>query len=293
VSDTIVITGAAGQLGRFLTAEAARRGRSVQTYTSSQWDITDPNVVETLVASGELTGKTVVNCAAYTNVDAAERDEVGAYAVNATGALNVARACAVAGARLIHVSTDYVFDGDFGGASPRPYEPGDRSAPLNVYGKSKLAGEQAVLSTLPAATVVRTSWLYTGGAGKDFVAVMARNAAAANRVEVVDDQIGSPTYVADLVDALLEVADGAVTANLVHAGNKGAASRYEQARAVYAELGADQDLVRPVSTGHVPRPATRPPFSALGSRISAAAGLTPLRDWREALAEAIRRAAKD
>ncbi len=285
-----MVTGAAGQLGRFLTVEAARQGRNVQAYTSGQWDITDPAAAEGLVVAGALEGATVVNCAAYTDVDCAEADEAGAYAVNADGARNVAHACARAGARMIHVSTDYVFDGDFGTRPAQPYEPGDPTRPCSAYGRSKLAGELAVLSELPEATVVRTSWLYTGGTGRDFVAVMASKAGVAAAVDVIDDQVGSPTYVGDLVAALLEIADHGVTENLLHAGNAGAVTRFEQARAVYAELEADQDLVRAVSTDQVPRPARRPTFSALGGRKSAIAGLTPLRPWREALAEAIARA---
>jgi dTDP-4-dehydrorhamnose reductase len=290
-----VITGAAGRLGTLLAVEAGRRGRDVRAYTSSQWDISDPAAARELAESGALTGATVVNCAAYTNVDGAEADEARAYAVNADGAHAVAEACARAGARMIHVSTDYVFDGDFGTGPPRPYEPGDPAHPLSVYGKSKRAGELAVLSVfsgrvgLPASTVVRTSWLYTGGSGGDFVAVMARKAAAAATVDVVDDQVGSPTYVADLVAALLRIVDDGVNANLVHAGNGGAVSRFEQARAVYEEAGADPGLVRAVRTEQVAPPAARPVYSALGSRESAEAGLTPLRPWREALSEALAR----
>ncbi len=111
----------------------------------------------------------------------------------------------------MHISTDYVFSGDFGDAAPRPYEPGDETRPLSVYGQTKLAGEQAVLAALPQAVVVRTAWVYTGGSGKDFVATMRRLAAGDGVVEVVDDQTGSPTYVVDLVAALLEVVDGRCT----------------------------------------------------------------------------------
>lgn len=281
-----MITGATGQLGRFLAAAAARQGRTVRGYASSQWDIGDPAAAPALSA-----GDVVVNCAAYTHVDNAESDSEQAFRVNATGPLNVARACAEAGARLIHLSTDYVFDGEFGDASARPYEPGDATNPLSVYGRSKLDGEQAVLAALPTATVVRTAWLYTGGAGQDFVAVMARKAAGGESVEVVDDQIGSPTYVADLTDVLLQLVDGDVGAPLLHAADAGAVSRFTQAQAVYAAVGADPDLVRPVGTDRMPRPARRPAYSALGSRDSVAAGLVPPRPWSDALADAVARAA--
>ena len=187
-----MITGAGGQVGRILAEAAGRRGLDVLALTSSQWDITDAGAAEEFVASGDV----VVNCAAYTAVDAAESDPERAHAVNAVGAGNVARACANAGARMIHISTDYVFSGAFDGA-PRPYDIDDATGPLSVYGKTKLAGEQAVHAALPDAHVVRTSWVYTG-AGSDFVGVMRRLAAGDEPVSVVVDQIGSPTYVADL-----------------------------------------------------------------------------------------------
>ena len=281
-----MITGAGGQLGGCLAALATDRGRDVLALTSSQWDITDPGAAERIIASGDV----VVNCAAYTDVDGAESDEAGAYAVNAAGPEHVARACARAGARLIHVSTDYVFSGDFGNGEPRPYEPGDEADPRGVYARSKLAGERAVLAALPEASqgiVVRTAWVYTGGTGKDFVAVMRRLAAGNGPVDVVDDQTGSPTYVADLAAALLQVADNRVPGPILHAANGGEVSRFGQARAVFEECGADPARVRPVSTARFPRPAPRPAYSALGGRQSTAAGLAPLRPWRDALVAAL------
>ena len=285
-AERLVITGAGGQLGGCLAALATDRGRDVLALTSSQWDITDPGAAERIIASGDV----VVNCAAYTDVDGAESDEAGAYAVNAAGPEHVARACARAGARLIHVSTDYVFSGDFGDGEPRPYEPGDEADPRGVYARSKLAGERAVLAALPEASqgiVVRTAWVYTGGTGKDFVAVMRRLAAGHGPVDVVDDQTGSPTYVADLAAALLQVADDRVPGPILHAANGGEVSRFGQARAVFEECGADPARVRPVSTARFPRPAPRPAYSALGGRQSTAAGLAPLRPWRDALVAAL------
>ena len=227
----------------------------------------------------------VVNCAAFTAVDAAESDAERAHAVNAVGPGNVARACAKAGARMIHISTDYVFSGAFDGA-PRPYDVDDATGPLSVYGKTKLAGEQAVHAALPDAHVVRTAWVYTG-VGSDFVGAMRRLAAGDEPVSVVVDQIGSPTYVADLVAALLEIADRPPAPPLLHVANEGAASRFEQARAVFEGVGADPERVRPASTEDVPRPAARPPYSALSGRAATAAGLAPLRPWRDALAAAL------
>jgi dTDP-4-dehydrorhamnose reductase len=281
MANRIVVTGAAGQVGRRLAAEAALRGHDVLALNASQWDITDASAGRGIVERGDV----VVNCAAFTAVDAAEADPDRAHAVNAVGAGNVARTCALAGARLIHVSTDFVFSGCFDGA-PRPYEIDDPPQPLGVYGRTKLAGEQAVRAELPGAQVVRTAWVYTGTGG-DFVAAIARRVDATGPVEVVTDQIGSPTYTGDLVGALLQIVAGGVSAPLLHAANAGVASRFEQARAVFAALGADPGRVHPVSTGRYPRPAPRPSYSALSSRLSAAAGLTPLRPWREALADAL------
>jgi dTDP-4-dehydrorhamnose reductase len=287
--DRIVVTGAGGQVGRFLAAEVTRRGGTVLALTSAQCDITDPPALERHIEPADV----VINCAAYTDVDRAESDEDTAYAVNVTGPENVAQACARAGAQMIHISTDYVFSGSFPGMSPRPYEIGDDTGPLSVYGRTKLAGELAVLAALPDATVVRTSWVYTGDeGGSDFVAVMRRRAAAGESVEMVSDQIGSPTYVGDLASALLEVAGGstggsAIREPVLHAANDGAVSRFEQARAVYAAVGADPDLVRPVSSADHPRPAARPQYSALGSRLSTAAGLSPLPSWQDALRAAL------
>lgn len=275
----MVITGAGGQVGRVLAGEAQRRGYDVQALTRDRCDITDPAAPAGHIGPGDV----VVNCAAFTNVDAAEADPAGARAINATGAGHVAQACAAAGARLVHVSTDYVFDG----RSRRPYEIDDPTAPLGVYGQTKLDGERAVLAALPSAHVVRTSWVYTGGTGGDFVAVMRRLAAGDGAVEVVDDQAGSPTYSRDLVGALLEVVAGDIRPGILHAANAGAVSRFEQARAIFAGVGADPDRVRPVPTSAALRPARRPVYSALSMTQSVRAGMTALRGWDEALADAL------
>ncbi len=277
----IVIAGAGGQVGSFLAAVASGQGRDVLALTSSQWDIADPQRADEIVQAGDV----VINCAAYTAVDDAERDRDRAHAINAAGPDHIARACARVGAQMVHISTDYVFDG----SASHPYEPGDDTRPLSVYGQTKLAGELAVLAALPGAVVVRTAWVYTGGDGKDFVAAMRRLAAGDQVVDMVDDQTGSPTYTADLVGALLEVADGRVHApnGIVHAANAGEVTRYGQTRAVFEILGADPERVRPVSSDHNPRPAARPAYSALSGRQSQEAGLSPLRPWRDALAEAL------
>jgi dTDP-4-dehydrorhamnose reductase len=280
-SGRIVVTGSGGQVGRYLVKQARRRGKEVLGLTSAQWDITDPEAAQRIVEPGDV----VVNCAAYTAVDAAETEPARAEAVNAVGAGNVARACAAVGARLIHVSTDYVFSGE----QQHPYEIDDPTGPLSVYGHTKLAGEREVRTALPEAQVVRTAWVYTG-IGNDFVATMRRLAAGDGPVSVVADQVGSPTYVADLVDALLQIAEGGITAPLLHAANDGAVSRFELARAVFEGMGVDAQRVRPVGTDQHPRPAPRPPYSALSGHRSAAAGLMMLRHWRDGLASALQAA---
>ncbi|STZ24168.1 dTDP-4-dehydrorhamnose reductase [Mycolicibacterium aichiense] len=274
-----MITGAGGQVGTFLAGEAARRGVEASALTHRQCDITDSDAVERFIAASDL----VVNCAAIANVDAAEADPDTAYAVNATGAENVAHACARAGAQLIHLSTDYVFSGQ----QRHPYDVGDEAAPLGVYGRSKLAGEVAVLAAMPDAHVVRTSWVYTGAGGTDFVAGIRRLAGTDETADAVDDQVGSPTYVKDLADAVFEIGEGRIREPVLHVANEGACTRLELARAVFTELGADPQRIRPVSTAQAGRPAPRPAYSALSMGLSVRAGLTPPRPWRAALAEAL------
>ncbi|OMB92944.1 dTDP-4-dehydrorhamnose reductase [Mycobacterium sp. NS-7484] len=281
MAQRIVITGAGGMVGSVLADQGRRRGHEVLALTSKECDITDPDALRRVVESGDV----VTNCAAYTQVDAAETDQERAYAVNATGPGNIAAACARVGAGLIHISTDYVF----GASADRrtPYEIDEQTAPVNVYGHSKLAGEQAVLAAKPDAHVVRTAWVYRGGDGKDFVATMRRLAAGDGPIEVVADQIGSPTYTNDLVEALLQIVDGDVRPGVLHAVNTGPASRFELARETFAALGADPERVRPVGSDRHPRPAPRPAYTVLSEHRSAEAGLTPLRDWREALSAAV------
>jgi dTDP-4-dehydrorhamnose reductase len=280
MSDRIVITGAGGMVARRLATRAREQGREVLAPSEVEWDITDPVAAERFIESGDV----VINCAAYTQVDAAEKEPEVAHAVNAVGPENLAHACARVGADLIHISTDYVFSGE----QRHPYEIDDETGPLSVYGRTKLAGELLVLAAMPDAHIVRSAWLYEGADGKDFAAVMRRLAAGDGEVDVVADQVGSPTYVGDLVDALLQVAeDRSIREPVLHAANGGEASRFEQAQAVFEAVGADPARVRPVGTDRHPRPAPRPAYSALSARRSTEAGLKPLRPWRDALAAAL------
>jgi dTDP-4-dehydrorhamnose reductase len=282
---SLLITGAAGQLGRDLAVAAARAGfPRIHTPGSAELDVTDPVAVSEAVAfasAGSGTRLVVINAAAYTAVDAAEGEGAArAHAVNAEGPANLARACATHRAHLVHVSTDYVFAGE--GTGPRRVD--DPTLPRSVYGQTKLAGEHAVLSLAPSAHVVRTAWLY-GAHGGNFVRTVAARARGGGRVRVVDDQHGNPTWTADLADGLIALALAAdrVPPGVLHCVNASATTWFGLARAVFTEIGADPNRVVPCSTAEFPRPAPRPANSVLDTAGWAAAGLPELRHWRHAL----------
>ncbi|MDX6197660.1 MAG: dTDP-4-dehydrorhamnose reductase [Actinomycetota bacterium] len=293
MSLALLVTGANGQLGTDLL-HAVRGGADVfaRGLTRKDLDVTDAFGVQDMVVGWSRIVRSdnpehrlvVVNATAYTAVDAAETDEETAYAVNAAGPALLATACAKVGARLLHVSTDYVFPGDAG----RPYDVNDATGPKSAYGRTKLAGEQAVREILPNAShVVRTAWVY-GASGQNFVKTMARLEKERDKVSVVDDQRGSPTWSRDLAAGLLALAASEVPAGTLHATNRGETSWYGFTRAIFEELGADPDRVQPTTSDAFPRPAPRPAYSVLSPRSWDDAGLPPLQDWRAALAEAFR-----
>jgi dTDP-4-dehydrorhamnose reductase len=283
-------------LGRDVLAElAASAGAGPEAVTAldrADLDLTDPAAVRSAVAGHDL----VVNAAAWTDVDRAEAEEAAATAVNGTGVRNLAAACAVHGARLIHVSTDYVFAGDAG----EPYPEDAPTAPLNAYGRGKLAGERAVAELLPeTGAVVRTAWLY-GEHGRNFVATMLRLAADRETLEVVEDQTGQPTWSRELARRLVELAAGLHTGTappgIYHGTAGGRTTWYGLARTVFALADLDPERIRPTTADHFasnasrrPAPAPRPAFSVLGHDRWADAGLPPMPDWRDSLAEALRR----
>ncbi|SDO89485.1 dTDP-4-dehydrorhamnose reductase [Actinopolyspora xinjiangensis] len=290
----LLIPGGRGQLGTDLVGRRGPAGL-VHAPGSSELDITDSGVLTDAVDSfADAAGDAglrpvVVNLAAYTAVDDAESDPVTAERVNTRGPAALAEVCRKRGLPLLHVSTDYVFGGD----ASVPYEPDDETGPRSVYGRTKLAGERAVLAAHPRAWVVRTAWLY-GVGGTNFVSTMARLCLERETVSVAEDQVGSPTWTADLAGGLLELADSVArrdepAARVLHCTNTGSANRCEFARAVFEEMGADPERVRPVATADVPRPAPRPSFSVLSDRKWTEGGLTPLRPWREALRAAFER----
>lgn len=292
VSLALLVTGATGQLGSALLTRARRSGdvAFARGLTRAELDLTDPFACRDVVQEWARVVRSdspahravVVNCAAWTAVDLAESAEEDAYAVNAAGPAVLATACGEVGAQLLQVSTDYVFDG----LGSVPYEVSDPPAPRTAYGRTKLAGEQAVRALLPDASwVVRTAWLY-GGAGPSFVHTMAALERTRDTVDVVDDQLGSPTWTGDLATGLLELCRSTAPAGVLHATNAGAVSWWGFAQAVFEELGADPGRVHRTDSGSFVRPAPRPSYSVLSGRAWAAAGLAPLRDWPEALAEA-------
>lgn len=276
-----VITGAGGMLGRDLIAGLAQAGEQPAGLARRELDITDGAAVR--AALSRHRPDIVVNCAAWTGVDDAETHESEALAVNGHGAANLAGACAGTGARLVQVSTDYVFAGD----SARPYAEGDATGPRTAYGRTKLAGEQAVLRELPAdGYVLRTAWLY-GAHGPNFVRTMIRCERERPAVDVVDDQHGQPTWTADVARAVIALVRSGASAGVYHATSSGSVTWYGFAREIFGLLGADPARVRPVTTAEFPRPAPRPAYSVLGHDAWAAAGLGPLPGWQESLRRAL------
>ncbi|MEV4755045.1 dTDP-4-dehydrorhamnose reductase [Micromonospora sp. NPDC049559] len=279
-----LVTGAGGMLGRDLTeALGARSGRAFTAATRADLDLTDPAAVAAAVAGHRV----VINAAAWTDVDGAETDEAAATAVNGDGVANLARACADSGALLLSVSTDYVFPGD----ATRPYPEDAPTAPINAYGRSKLAGEQAVARLLPrTGYVVRTAWLY-GAHGRNFVDTMLRLARQREQLDVVDDQRGQPTWSYELAERLIDLADAALAgrapAGTYHGTAAGETTWFGLARAAFALRGLDPARIRPTTSDKFRRPAARPSYSVLGHDRWAAAGLPPMSDWHKMLVAAL------
>ncbi|MBC7270931.1 MAG: dTDP-4-dehydrorhamnose reductase [Streptomyces sp.] len=279
-----LVTGAGGMLGRDTVAALVRRDAEVTGLDRTALDITSPDAVERAFA--EHRPDIVVNCAAYTAVDDAETDEARALLVNGEGPRLLARACAATGARLLHVSTDYVFDGD---TRTTPYPEDHPPAPRTAYGRTKLAGEEAVRAELPEhSAVVRTAWLY-GVHGRSFVRTMIELEARRDTVDVVDDQRGQPTWSADVAEHLADLGPriGPDVSGVLHATGSGEATWYELAREVFRGLGADPVRVRPTSSSAYPRPAPRPAYSVLAHGRWKDVGLPGPRAWRAALDEAL------
>jgi dTDP-4-dehydrorhamnose reductase len=238
-------------------------GGDAVALTRAELDVTDRAAVQAAVR-----GATVVNCAAYTNVDGAESDSEAAHAVNADGARNVAEAAE----RVVYVSTDYVFDG----AKAQPYVESDPTGPLQEYGHSKLAGELATAEANEDHLVVRASWLF-GAGGRNFVETLLTLGRERDELRVVDDQVGSPTFTGHLAEALVALAAGD-RRGLLHVAGGGSCSWFEFARAIFARSDVEAEL-QPCTTDEFPRPARRPANSVLESERGAPA----LPTWQEGL----------
>lgn len=273
------MTGGAGMLGHDVVWAAGRAGHDVTPCTRRELDVTDGPAVREALERAQP--RAVVNCAAFTDVDGAESRPQDAYAVNRDGAASLARECAEAAVPLLHISTDYVFDGDppvDRSGSRRAYLESDPTGPRTAYGQSKLAGEQAVLAASPRHVVVRAAWLF-GVAGKSFPATMLGLAEDRDAVKVVDDQVGCPTWTGHLAPALLGLIERGVS-GLVHLAGGGAVSWNGFAVEVFrqAEVSCRVD---PASTAEMARPAPRPAWSALESERDDVLALPP---WQDGLA---------
>jgi dTDP-4-dehydrorhamnose reductase len=268
-------------LGRDLVTALRAGGHEVTAPGRADLDVRDPGAVRAAVGVHDV----VVNAAAWTDVDGAESAYAEALAVNGDAVGVLATSCAEAGARLLHLSTDYVFAGD----ATSPYPEDAPTDPINAYGRSKLAGEVPVLDA--GGYVVRTAWLY-GAHGRNFVTTMLRLAETRDHVEVVTDQRGQPTWsyalATGLVAAGLRAAAGDLPPGVYHATAAGDTTWYGLARAVFAAAGLDPDRVHPTTSDRFPRPAKRPAYSVLGHDRWAAAGLAPLPTWQSMLTEAMR-----
>jgi dTDP-4-dehydrorhamnose reductase len=274
-----LITGANGMLGRDL--QAALADRDVTSLGRADLDVTNLEEVRSASAGHHV----IINAAAYTKVDDAEEHEDLAYSVNATGAANLATAAVENGARMVQVSTDYVFDG----SSTRPYAEDALVHPVSAYGRTKAEGERLARELNPGRTyVVRTAWTY-GQHGPNFAKTMLRLASQHDQVSVVTDQIGQPTWTHDLASQIIALLDAEAPGGVYHGTNSGEASWYEFARAVFSAAGLDPDRVTRTDSSKFVRPAPRPAYSVLGHRAWGEVGLQPMRDWTEALEEAAAR----
>lgn len=271
----VVVTGAAGQLGQDVLLELERKNHQAFGADRQQLDITKEEDVLAFIS--EVKPDVILHCAAYTNVDAAEENEEAAYQVNAAGTEYLAKAAKLNGAKMMYISTDYVFDG----TASEPYEVDEPTKPLGAYGRTKLAGEQLLQKHLDEFFIVRTAWVF-GIHGNNFVKTMIRLGKERGEVGVVHDQVGSPTYTVDLARFMVELME-TNKYGIYHATNSGMCSWYEFAVEIFKQ--SDMNVtVNPLTSDQFPRPAARPKYSVLSKKRIEQQGLNPLRDWKEALA---------
>lgn len=274
----ILITGAAGQLGREMrnVLERTLPGKSVYTDVE-QLDLTDAKAVEKFIEEGEFTH--IVNCAAFTAVDQAEVDQTLCYRINADAVRNIAVAASKTDAKVIHISTDYVFDG----RAHRPYRESDKVNPLSHYGTSKRKGEMALLSLCPDAIIIRTAWLYSPH-GKNFVKTMLRLGREQKELRVVSDQIGTPTNATDLAEAITTILKARQwVPGIFHFTDEGVCSWYDFTKAIFRYSGIKNCKVVPVTTEDYPTAATRPPYSVLDKTLIKKTYGIEIPHWEESL----------
>jgi len=269
----VLVTGAKGQLGVELL-DVLGRQHDVVGLDLPELDITSAEATRVIA---DTRPAWVVHAAAWTDVDGCERDPERALLVNGEGTRRVAEACRAVGAGLVYLSTDYVFDGRKGA----PYLEADPVSPLSAYARSKVAGEDAVRANAPRWAITRTAWLF-GVSGKNFVKTIVEKAAAGGPLRVVDDQVGSPTYARDLAEAIAELVSRELS-GIYHLTNAGSCSWCAFTRAILEEAGLAHVAVAPMTTAELGRPAPRPALSVLANHAWVAAGMRPLRPWREAL----------
>ena len=274
----ILITGANGMLGQDVVAVLRGAGHEVTATDLPEVDITDPRSCRDAVAGHDV----VVNTAAYTAVDAAETAEGVAFRINAVGPALLARAAHAAGARMVQISTDYVFAGD----ATSPYAEDAPIGPAGAYGRTKAAGEWAVRAECPDSLIVRTAWLY-GPGGPNFVKTMAALAKDRETLSVVDDQRGQPTTTVDLARFILGLLQAQAPAGIYHGTSEGETTWFGFTQAIFTDLGLDPARVLPTTSAAFVRPAPRPAYSVLGHDRTTALGLAGLPDWRAALAATV------
>jgi dTDP-4-dehydrorhamnose reductase len=277
-----LITGGSGQLGIAVSQELGEKGLLFNAWNSNDLNITQGPMVRDFVS--DLSPKVIINCAAWTDVDGAEINELEASRVNGDGAENLAFAARNCGAKLIHMSTDYVFSGE--GNTPR--QSGDAINPQSAYGRSKADGERRVLRAYPVnSTIVRTAWLYSPW-GKNFAKTMTRLAINGDaEVRVVNDQMGQPTSATDLAKQLVELGLSNSLAGIYHGTNSGQGTWFEFAQEIFKLVGAATNRVAPVPSSEHPRLAKRPSYSVLSHDAWSKTTVQPMRDWRIALEEAM------
>ena len=268
----LLVTGAAGMLGRDVMLAAGNAGHDIVGYGRAELDVTDPAALERKFDLERP--DVVINCAAWTDVDGAEEAEEAAFAINGSGAGHVAAAAATQEATVLHVSTDYVFDG----AKGAPYVESDQPAPLSAYGRTKLAGEEAVAAANKRNFIVRSVGLF-GIGGRNFVETMLQLAETRNEVAVVRDQVGSPTYTWHLAYGIVRLIEG-IEFGIHHMAAAGACSWYEFAREIFEQAEVECRVLS-ATTGMLGRPAPRPPYSALESQREHAIELP---SWQDGLA---------